>query len=72
MARCLLLEANVQKSMWTYAVMAAAYIRNRCFNVRLGKTPYEAFTGSKTQFKQYACLWFCLLGICTKRQEIRP
>ena len=32
--------------MWTYAVMAAAYI-SRCFNVRLGKTPYEAFTGSK-------------------------
>ncbi len=47
MARCLLLEAKLPKSMWTYAVMAAAYIRNRCFNVRLGKTPYEAFTGSK-------------------------
>ena len=67
MARCLLLEANVQKSMWTYAVMAAAYIRNHCFNVRLGKTPYEVLTGSK----QYACLWFCLLCICAKRQEIR-
>ena len=47
MARCLLLEAKLQKSMWPYAVMAAAYIRNRCFNARLGKTPYEALTGSK-------------------------
>ena len=47
MARCLLLEAKLQKSMWPYAVMAAAYIRNRCFSVRLGKTPYEALTGSK-------------------------
>ena len=47
MARCLLLEANLPKSIWTYAVMAAAYIRNRCFSARLGKTPYEAFTGSK-------------------------
>ena len=47
MARCSLLEANLPKSIWTYAVMAAAYIRNRCFNARLGKTPYEAFTGSK-------------------------
>ncbi|CAB3995426.1 Hypothetical predicted protein [Paramuricea clavata] len=27
--------------------MAAAHIRNCCFNARLGKTPYEAFTGSK-------------------------
>ena len=45
MARCLLLEANLPKMMWTYAVMASAYIRNRCFNDRLGKTPYEALTG---------------------------
>ena len=47
MARCLLLEANLPKMMWTYAVMASAYIRNRCFNDRLGKTPYEALTGLK-------------------------
>ncbi|CAB4032811.1 Retrovirus-related Pol poly from transposon TNT 1-94, partial [Paramuricea clavata] len=47
MARCLLLEANLTKSIWTYAVMAVGYIRNRCFNARLGKTPYEAFKGSK-------------------------
>ncbi|CAB4030147.1 uncharacterized protein K02A2.6-like, partial [Paramuricea clavata] len=33
--------------LWTYAVMASAYIRNRCFNDRLGKTPYEALTGIK-------------------------
>ena len=31
--------------LWTYAVMASAYIRNRCFNDRLGKTPYETMTG---------------------------
>ena len=44
MARCLLLEANLPKFLWTYAVMTAVYIRNRCFNPRLGKTPYEALT----------------------------
>ena len=47
MARCLLLEANLPKFLWTYAVMASAYIRNRCFNDRLGKTPYEALSGFK-------------------------
>ena len=47
MARCLLLEAKLPKFMWTYAVIAAAYIRNCCFNARLTKTSYEAFTGSK-------------------------
>ena len=45
MARCLLLDAKLPKMLWTYAVMASAYIRNRCFNDRLGKTPYEAMTG---------------------------
>ena len=47
MARCLLLEANLPKFLWAYAVMASAYIRNRCFNDRLGKTPYEALSGFK-------------------------
>ena len=47
MARCLLLEANLPKTLWTYAVMASAYIRNRCFNPRLGKTPFEALTGKR-------------------------
>ena len=46
-AKCLLLEANLPKFLWTYAVMTAVYIRNRCFNPRLGKTPYEAFTGKQ-------------------------
>ena len=45
MARCLLIDAKLPKMLWTYAVMTAAYIRNRCFNDRLGKTPYEALTG---------------------------
>jgi transposase InsO family protein len=47
MARCLLLESNVPKTFWTYAVMTSVHIRNRCYNKRLGKTPYEAFTGRK-------------------------
>lgn len=42
MARCLLLGANLSpKMMWPYAVMASAYIRNRCYNDRLGKTPLK-------------------------------
>jgi transposase InsO family protein len=45
MATCLLLEAKLPKRLWTYAVMASAYIRNRCFNPRLGKTPYEVLIG---------------------------
>ena len=40
MGRCMLIEANLGKSMWPYAVMQAAYIRNRCYNNRLKQTPY--------------------------------
>lgn len=47
MARCLLLEAKPPKNLWTYAVMTSVYIRNRCFNPRLGKTPYEALVGKQ-------------------------
>jgi transposase InsO family protein len=47
MARYLLIEAKLPKTLWTYAVMAAVYIRNRCYNHRLKKTPYEVFTSQK-------------------------
>ena len=47
MARCHLLDAKLPKYLWTYAVMASAYIRNRCFNSRLAKTPYEALIGKQ-------------------------
>ena len=47
MGRCMLIEANLSKSMWLYAVMQTAYIRNRCYNNRLKQTPYFALTGRK-------------------------
>jgi hypothetical protein len=47
MARCLLLDSKMSKEMWTHAVATAAYIRNRCYNPRTGKTPYELFTGRR-------------------------
>ena len=47
MARCLLIQAELPKQLWTYAVMTSAHIRNRCYNSRTGKTPYECLTGTK-------------------------
>ena len=44
-ARCMIAESGLPKRLWTFAVLASAYIRNRCYNSRLAKTPYEAFTG---------------------------
>lgn len=47
MGRCLLLEAKLPKELWPYAVMTAAYIRNRCYSERLKQTPYFVLTGKK-------------------------
>ena len=45
MARCLLIESKLPETLWTYAVMAAVYIRNRCFNQRIEQTPVFKLTG---------------------------
>jgi len=47
MGRCLLIQAKLAKKLWPYAVMAAAYIRNRCYSKRLKQTPYFTLTGRK-------------------------
>ena len=47
MARCMVIENNLPKSLWAYAVMTNAVIRNRCFNNSLKQTPYYMITGRK-------------------------
>ena len=44
MSRCMLLESNLPKQLWTYAVQTAAQIRNRCYSKRLQQIPYRVFT----------------------------
>ena len=46
-ARCILKETNLPKYMWSYAIMSLTYIRNRCYDNRIGTTPYKIFTGTK-------------------------
>ena len=43
-ARSSLIESNLSKSMWPYALMNAAHIRNRCFQKRTKQTPYFMLT----------------------------
>ena len=46
MARCLLLQSNLDDSFWAEAIATANHIRNRCITRRLdGKTPYELWKG---------------------------
>ena len=47
MGRCMLLESKLPKSLWPYAIMTAAYVRNRCYQRRLKQTAYYSMTGRK-------------------------
>lgn len=47
MARCLLLEKDMSKMLWPYAVQTAALIRNMCYSNRIKNTPYFSLTGKK-------------------------
>ena len=43
----MLLESKLPKYLWTYAVMAPAYVRNRMYCPRIDDTPFHLVTGIK-------------------------
>ena len=45
LVRCIMAQNNVPKFLWTYALKYSVYVKNRCFNSRTGKTPFEIITG---------------------------
>ena len=47
MATCMVIENNLPKSLWTYAVLTTTVIRSRYFKYRLKETPYYMPTGRK-------------------------
>ena len=47
MGRGMLIESGLPKFLWTYAIMAATHIRNRCYVKRIKATPYGLTTGVK-------------------------
>ena len=47
MGRGMLIESGLPTFLWTYAIMAATHIRNRCYVKRIKATPYGRITGVK-------------------------
>ena len=72
MGRCLLVEAKLPKYLWTYAVLTALYIRNRCYNVRLHKTPYEAFTGVKPSVQNMNIFGTVCYAYVQEKKKLNP
>lgn len=65
MVRCMLVQSGVSKKFWAEAVMAAAYIRNRCPSSAIdNRIPYELWTNKKltkedmSRMKVYGCKAF--------------
>lgn len=52
MARCLLVEADLPKQLWPYAVKYATYLRNRAYQQRTAKTAYEIFCNHKPDMRK--------------------
>ncbi|XP_062557420.1 uncharacterized protein LOC134222293 [Armigeres subalbatus] len=53
MANCLLADANMTKLYWGEAVMTAAYLQNRLPSRVIVGTPYELWTGRKSNIGHY-------------------
>ena len=54
MARCLLIQSGLPKTLWPYAIRMSVFIRNRCFNKRIRDTPYFVLTGRKPNLSKMA------------------
>ena len=73
MARCMLIESNLPKYLWTYAVMCATYIRNRCYNQRLKQTPYFQLTGRCPNMnKMHAFGTVCYAHVQEQKKKLDP
>ena len=72
MARCLLIEVKLHKTLWTYAVMTAVYIRDRCYNHKIKKTPHEAFTKQKPNLQNMHILAQFVTHMCRTRRNWMP
>lgn len=53
MARCMLIDAKLDKYFWGEAVMMAKYVQNRLPGKEIDKTPFENWFGRKPSFSYF-------------------
>ena len=61
MMRCLLHAADLGSEYWSFALIHAAYVKNRIPHTYIRMTPYEALTGAKpdiTNLRTFGCRVF--------------
>lgn len=58
MARCMVEQAHMPKSFWSYALLAAFYLKNRSLHSAHSSTPFEVMFGTKpnlSHLKVFGC-----------------
>ena len=61
MMRCMLHSAELGPEFWSYAIIHAAYIKNRLYHHSIKTTPYQCMTGNKpdlSNLKTFGCRIF--------------
>lgn len=72
MGRCLLIGSKLPQDLWPYALMHAAYIRNRCYVERLSQTPYFMLTGRKPDLSNMHVFGSVCFTLEQKRSKLDP
>ena len=72
MSRCLLIESNLSQELWPYALLASAYVRNRCYVERLSQTPYYALTGKKPDLSKLHKFGTVCYSVEQHRRKLDP
>ena len=72
MGRCVLLGSGLPLSMWPYALMASAYVRNRCFQQRISQTAYFMLTGRKPDLSNMHIFGSVCYSHEQKRKKLDP
>ena len=67
MARCMIVESSQPKTLWAYAVMKSAVVRNKCFSHNLKQIPYYAVTERKPNLSKNEYFRFNVLGLQTRK-----
>ena len=71
-ARCMLIESNLPKYLWTYAVMTAAHIRNRMYSQRIQDTPYHLLTGKQPSLNKLHVFGSVCFANVHQKQKLDP
>ena len=70
MVRCMLLDSNLPKNLWPYALATSGYTRNRCYQKRTDSTPYELFTGRRPNSSGMAAFGSKVFVLVEKRRKL--